>query len=93
MTPRSAIFAPRVGIGFRPNARRTPPHGSASWPVATGSSGSATTLAARTPEWTGGEVKRVGENYEVVMKSGQAIEAVLPTPTAIPPAPAAATKP
>lgn len=41
----------------------------------------------RTPQWTGGDVKKVGENFEATLESGQAIEAILPKPSQIPPAP------
>ena len=50
-------------------------------------------FGGRTPHWTGGDVKKVGENFEVTLESGQVIEATLPKPVSIPPAPANLAKP
>jgi len=50
-------------------------------------------FGGRTPHWTGGDVKKVGENFEAILESGQAIEAILPRPAEVPPAPANLAKP
>ncbi len=50
-------------------------------------------FGGRTPHWTGGDVRKVGENFEVELKSGQTIEATLPKPVGIAPAQLNVAKP
>ena len=50
-------------------------------------------FGGRMPKWSRDSVKKVGDNFEVTLKRGEAIEATLPTPTEIPPAPANAAEP
>lgn len=50
-------------------------------------------FGGRTPRWTGGSPEKVGENFEVTLESGQAIEAVLPKPAELPLAPANVAQP
>jgi hypothetical protein len=38
----------------------------------------------RTPHWTGGDVKKVGETFEATLESGQLIEAKLSKPAKMP---------
>ena len=45
-------------------------------------------FGGRTPHWIGGDVRKVGENFEATLESGHVIAATLPKPVSIPPAPA-----
>jgi alpha-L-fucosidase 2 len=50
-------------------------------------------FGGRLPVWNGDGVTKVGDNFELTMKRGDAIEAKLPKPPAIPPAPVNAAEP
>lgn len=50
-------------------------------------------FGGRTPQWSGGEVKKVGDNFEATVERGQTIEATLGKPDGVPPAPADVAKP
>jgi alpha-L-fucosidase 2 len=50
-------------------------------------------FGGRTLHWNRPGVRKVGENYEIVLRPGQAIEAALPVPSAVPPAPPGAADP
>ena len=50
-------------------------------------------FGGRAPVWSKAGVRKVGDTYEVMLKKGQSIEASLPKPAAIPPAPANAAQP
>lgn len=45
-------------------------------------------FGGREPKWSGGGVKKAGENFEIKLKRGQSLEATLARPKAPPPAPA-----
>jgi alpha-L-fucosidase 2 len=45
-------------------------------------------FGGRTPQWSRGDVKAVDGRFEVVLKRGETLEATLPKPGQIPPAPA-----
>ena len=49
-------------------------------------------FAGRTPQWSRNGIKKVGENFEVVLKSGETLTGSLEKPAAIPPAPANAAE-
>lgn len=49
-------------------------------------------FGGRTPKWSLEGVKKNGPNYELTLKSGQVLEAELPLPATIPPAPAKLAK-
>ncbi len=44
-------------------------------------------FGGRTPEWSRSGVRKVGDNFELTLNKGQLIEATLPKPAEIPPAP------
>ena len=46
-----------------------------------------------TPQWTRRGVRKVGDNYELTMKRGEILEATLPKPKEMPPAPADVAEP
>jgi hypothetical protein len=50
-------------------------------------------FGGRTPKWSRSGVAKVGSDYEIAMKRGESIEATLPKPNEIPPAPANAAEP
>jgi alpha-L-fucosidase 2 len=50
-------------------------------------------FAGRAPSWNRPDVKKSGEDFEVTLKRNEAVEAALPKPDAIPPAPANAARP
>lgn len=50
-------------------------------------------FGGREPQWSRRGVQRVGENFEIKLKRGQALEATLPRPAEIPTAPANAAQP
>ena len=50
-------------------------------------------FGGRTPTWSLPGVRKVGDNFQVALRAGQAIEATLPKPTEIPPAPADVAEP
>jgi alpha-L-fucosidase 2 len=50
-------------------------------------------FGGREPQWSRSGVKKVGDNFEVVLKRGQILEATLPKPASIPPAPPNAAEP
>lgn len=50
-------------------------------------------FGGRAPQWSRSGVRKVGDNYELTMKRGEVLEATLPKPKEIPPAPAAAAEP
>ena len=50
-------------------------------------------FGGRVPQWSRAGVKKVDDNYEIRLKSGETIEATLPKPVAVPPAPAGPAKP
>ncbi len=50
-------------------------------------------FGGREPQWNTKNVKKVGDNYEIVLKKGQAVEAQLAKPAEIPPAPANLAEP
>ena len=50
-------------------------------------------FGGRTPKWSRSGVVKVGDNFELSMKRGQSLEATLPKPNEIPPAPANAAEP
>jgi alpha-L-fucosidase 2 len=45
-------------------------------------------FGGRSPQWNRPEVKHVGDHFEIALNAGQTLEATLPQPEAIPPAPA-----
>lgn len=45
-------------------------------------------FGGRTPQWSRGDVKKAGDNFEVRLKPGETCSATLPKPAAVPPAPA-----
>lgn len=45
-------------------------------------------FGGRAPRWSRPGVRRVGENFEIVLKKGQVLEAALPKPARLPPEPA-----
>jgi alpha-L-fucosidase 2 len=47
----------------------------------------------RTPQWSRKGVKKIGDNYQVALQRGEILEATLPKPKEIPPAPANAAEP
>ena len=47
----------------------------------------------RTPTWNRTGVRKAGANYEMTVKAGDRLEATLPKPGSIPPAPANAAQP
>jgi alpha-L-fucosidase 2 len=49
-------------------------------------------FGGRTPQWNRGEAKKVGENYESRLRSGETLTATLAKPAALPPAPANAAR-
>jgi hypothetical protein len=50
-------------------------------------------FGGRTPEWSLSGIRKVGDNFEVALHKGEAVEATLPRPPTLPPAPADAAKP
>ena len=44
-------------------------------------------FGGRTPEWSRSDVRKVGDNFELTMQRGQSVEATLPKPPELPPAP------
>jgi len=50
-------------------------------------------FGGREPKWSGGGIKKVGDNFEIVLRRGETIEATLPKAKEIPPAPADVAKP
>jgi len=50
-------------------------------------------FGGRTPKWSRSGVRKVGDNYELTLKKGQFVEATLPKPPEVPPAPANAAEP
>ncbi|MBK9140217.1 MAG: glycoside hydrolase N-terminal domain-containing protein [Verrucomicrobia bacterium] len=50
-------------------------------------------FGGRPPEWQGQRPRKVGDEFEVPVKPGDVVEATLPKPAAIPPAPANAARP
>jgi alpha-L-fucosidase 2 len=50
-------------------------------------------FGSRVPKWSRSGVEKVGDNFEVTLKKGEAIEATLPKPASIPPAPADKAEP
>ena len=50
-------------------------------------------FGGRTPKWSRSGVRKVGDNFELTLKKGQFVEATLPEPPALPPAPPNAAEP
>jgi len=50
-------------------------------------------FGGRTPKWSHSGVRKVGDNFELTLKKGQAVEAALPKPAELPPAPPNAAEP
>ena len=50
-------------------------------------------FGGRVPHWNRSGVKKVNGDFEIECKAGTAIEATLPMPTEVPPAPANAAAP
>ena len=50
-------------------------------------------FGGREPKWSREGVKQVGDDYEIALQRGEAIEATLPKPAQTPPAPANAAEP
>jgi len=80
----------RAEGGCRVSARRE--NNAATWFSVTASRDAVVRIhdnfGGRTPQWSGGDVKKVGDNFEVRLKSDQTCSATLTKPAAIPPAPA-----
>ena len=47
----------------------------------------------REPKWSRGGVKKIGDNFELLMKRGEVLEATLPKPEKVPSAPVDAAEP
>ncbi|NQT85124.1 hypothetical protein HQ560_00065, partial [bacterium] len=80
----------RAEGGHRVSARRE--NNAATWlRIVAGSDGPIVVrdnFGGRAPTWSQPGVRKAGENYYIPLKAGQAIEATLPKPDRIPPAPA-----
>ena len=50
-------------------------------------------FGGRTPQWNRSGIVKTGDNYEITLKKGEAIEATLAKPPILPPAPANAAQP
>lgn len=50
-------------------------------------------FGGRAPAWSRSRVTKIGDNYELTMKRGEVLEATLPKPQEVPPAPANAAEP
>ena len=50
-------------------------------------------FGGRSPQWSRAGVRKVGDDFEFTLQRGEALEATLPTPSAIPSAPANAAEP
>ena len=50
-------------------------------------------FGGREPKWSREGVKQVGDNFEIPLRRGEAVEATLPKPAQPPPEPANAAKP
>ena len=85
--PPSPTCAPKVATASPPDAKTTPRPGCASLPDRGGTIRIDDNFGGRNPEWNRADVKEVGDHFEVDAKVGQEIEATLPKPEAIPPAP------
>ena len=44
-------------------------------------------FGGREPQWNRGGVAKIGDDYELKLKSGESLEAAFPKPETIPPAP------
>ena len=92
----TASFADlRVEGGHRVSARRE--RNATTWlRVVAGRTGAVRirdNFGGRQPRWSRAGVRKVGPDYVVSLKAGEVIEATLPRPAAIPPAPADAAPP
>jgi alpha-L-fucosidase 2 len=85
----------RAEGGHRVSARRE--NNATTWfRIAAGSDGPVRirdNFGGREPKWSRRGVKKVGDNYELTLKRGEVLEATLPKPKEIPPAPANAAEP
>ena len=50
-------------------------------------------FGGRTPQWSRSGVRKVGDNFELTLRKGEFVEATLPEPSELPPAPADAAEP
>jgi alpha-L-fucosidase 2 len=50
-------------------------------------------FGGRIPKWNVSGVKKVGDHFEITLKKGQTLEATLPKPASVPPAPTKLAKP
>lgn len=80
----------RAEGGHRVSARRE--HNATTWfRVVAGQDGPVRirdNFGGRTPAWSRPGARRVGEDFEIVLKKGQVLEATLPKPARLPPEPA-----
>jgi alpha-L-fucosidase 2 len=85
----------RAEGGHRVSARRE--HNATTWfRLVAGEAGPVRirdNFGGRPLKWSRPGVRKVGDNFELTLKAGQAIEATLPTPPEIPPAPTNAAEP
>lgn len=80
----------RAEGGYRVSARRR--NNATTWLSVTASRDGIVRIrdnfGGRAPRWNRDDVRKAGENYECLLRSGETLSATLPRPEAIPPAPA-----
>jgi alpha-L-fucosidase 2 len=85
----------RAEGGHRVSAKRE--HNATTWfRIVAGRDGIVTlrdNFDGREPKWSRGGVKKIGDNFELLMKRGEVLEATLPKPEKVPSAPVDAAEP